>query len=156
MDRDQPSLAAPPGRQACPKRRFAGEFIDQLTICVGPFRTSIPEQPEEYSIVNSRLTSTAIAALAIVSALALSSAPASASVSSSALSLGSQAQRTLTPEECSSKQDEIATLVSLRAIAQAELQWATPSQKADLIREIRELTAEIKVLSDEVRDGCPA
>lgn len=107
-------------------------------------------------MMNSRLAGKTVAAFAVVSALAFSAAPASAAVSFDAVPFSStQVQLALTPEECSSIRQEIAFLKEMKALAQSELAGATPSQKADLVREIKALTLEIKALSLKLA-GCPA
>lgn len=128
------------------------------TFAWAPCSTGMPAQhsDERTSVMKSRPTYTAIATLAVISALALSGGPAFAAAPSPAVSGGTHAQLALTPAECAGIQDEIAFLKSLRALAQAELPTATPSQRADLIREIRSLTAEIKSLSKQYDDECAA
>ena len=105
--------------------------------------------------MKSRLIRTAIATLAVAGALALPGQPASAAATSTAGSAGTQAQLSPTPAECNNIRQEISMLQSFRRQAQEELQLATPSQKGDLVREIRSLTAEIQDLSRQLV-GCPA
>jgi hypothetical protein len=105
--------------------------------------------------VKSRLTQIAITAAVITGALALSGGPASAASTSVSGVSSAQAQATLTPAQCSTIREEIEWLKSERALAQAELQDATPSQKSDLMREIRSRTAEIRSLAAQLV-GCPA
>jgi hypothetical protein len=99
-------------------------------------------------------TCTAIATLAVISALALSAGPASAAVTSAEAAGGTQSLLALTREECSSIRAEIAFLWAEREGYQAELPTATPSQKADLMREIKRLFDEIQILSAKHDAGC--
>jgi hypothetical protein len=104
--------------------------------------------------MRNRLVRPVIAALAVIGGLGLSSGPAAAAVIPAAVS-GVAVQAAPTPAECQSIPGEIAALQAERRLDQELLQHATPSQKHDLIAEIRSLTQEIAALNARLRE-CPA
>ena len=106
--------------------------------------------------MKSRLTYSAIATFAVLGTLALSGGPASAAFTAAERPGVTQVQLAPVPQRCAEIRGEIAVLQRELAMWQEELVHAPTHHRGDIVREIKRIREEMRVLSAEAdRLGCP-